>query len=235
MSVPKSLRAIKGIVFDLDDTLYLQADYKRSGFLAVATWLEINSGFAAESSYSEFEQIGQEMGASYPRVFDDFVIRRKLPASLTKSLVQEFITHKPQIKCFDGVQSLLRQLIQHYKVGILTDGRQTSQIKKVQALGLDSLISWILYSDSLKLEKPATELYAWFENHFELSSHQLLYVGDNPNKDFIGAKNRGWKTIRVLTGEHSSKQVSKHFEADMSISTVLNLAAMFFGESLSPN
>jgi putative hydrolase of the HAD superfamily len=36
--------AIRCVVFDVDDTLYLERDYVRSGFDSVGAWLQRDSG-----------------------------------------------------------------------------------------------------------------------------------------------------------------------------------------------
>ena len=37
------------VVFDIDDTLYLERDYVGSGFAAVGAWIEANLGFRSFS------------------------------------------------------------------------------------------------------------------------------------------------------------------------------------------
>ena len=41
---------LEAVVFDLDDTLYPEADYVLSGFQAVADWAEVHLGIADLSS-----------------------------------------------------------------------------------------------------------------------------------------------------------------------------------------
>ena len=68
--------------------------------------------------------------------------------------------------------------------------------------------------------KPDERLYCWFEEKFNLSSCVLVYIADNPAKDFIGANQRGWLTVRVLTGEHTEVQVPVPYRAKSSIKHV---------------
>jgi putative hydrolase of the HAD superfamily len=41
----------------------------------------------------------------------------------------------------------------------------------------------------------------------------MAYVADNPIKDFFGANQRGWQTIRVLTGEFTNTIAAEKYEA----------------------
>jgi putative hydrolase of the HAD superfamily len=211
------------IVFDLDDTLYPQEDYKRSGFKVVAEWTVKHSDLGYEACFNELERILSEKGPSYHYMFDDMTARMGLDRELVPEMVRVFIQHKPQLTCYEGVFPMLSRLRRHFKLGILTDGPVDVQRKKVEALGLDSRIDKVLYSDSLGKEKPDTELFAWFEKAFALPGAGFVYVGDNPVKDFTGAKKRNWKTVRVLTGEHRDKQESSGLAVDATLPAVTDM------------
>ena len=206
MIPPKTFKRLKGIVFDLDDTLYLQSDYKRSGFRAVACWLAQNQSHNEAETFSALIEIMTKNGPSFPYMFDDFLNQRQGDAALVKKLTDVFINHTPNISCFPGIHSLLESLHKSYLTGILTDGRQLSQQKKIEALDLQNRVDTILLSDSLGLAKPAPKLFEWFEEIFHLRGPELAYIGDNPQKDFLGPNTRGWVTVRVLTGEHATME-----------------------------
>jgi len=48
---------------------------------------------------------------------------------------------------------------------------------------------------------------------------EAMYIGDNPQKDFIGAKGLGMKTIRIIreNGDHMQDKVDAEYEADTSV------------------
>jgi ribonucleotide monophosphatase NagD (HAD superfamily) len=48
----------------------------------------------------------------------------------------------------------------------------------------------------------------------------LIYIGDNPNKDFINIKKIGIRTIRVLTGGFKEIFLENHFEAEITIKSL---------------
>jgi len=50
-------------------------------------------------------------------------------------------------------------------------------------------------------------------------------VADNPRKDFIGARQLGWRTVRVLrpAGEHAGYSPTPAEAADADITTLLTL------------
>jgi putative hydrolase of the HAD superfamily len=207
------LGGIKGIVFDLDDTLYLQKDYKISGFHAVAHWLEDNRYSTWQDSIASLHTILDLYGPSYPYMFNRLLEGLSLPEVLVSQLVHIFTHHQPTITLFPEVREMLIHLRSQFKLGILTDGQLRVQQSKVNALGLESIVDTILYSDTLGLSKPAQQLFAWFEAEFKLSGQEMAYVADNPIKDFFGANQRGWQTIRVLTGEFTNTIAAEKYEA----------------------
>ena len=221
------LAATKGIVFDLDDTLYSQRSFKLSGFRAVSEWLAATFRLDANCCYQGLEQVMSETSPSYPHIFDLFIERNKLPPDCLDIMVRIFVEHWPHISCYPSARLLLGKLRRIYHVGILTDGRLTVQQRKVQALDIESDVDMVLYSDSMGLEKPANELYRWYEKRFSMEGEHFVYIGDNPHKDFIGAKQRGWRTVRVQTGEYAGVVVDEAFCADVEVANLIEIGQLF--------
>jgi putative hydrolase of the HAD superfamily len=208
---------VKAIIFDLDDTLYLQRSYKESGFSAVADWLKLNHGVPADVTLDHLYRIINDFGPSYPKMFNQLVERISLSDDYIPALIRVFLNHQPAIACFQGVKETLSRLRKSFLLGLLTDGHEYIQRKKVRCLGLENSFDSILYSDAMGLKKPASELYQFFEDQFHLHPRQLIYVGDNPNKDFSEANRRGWLTVRVKTGEYAALCCSKEMDARITI------------------
>ena len=84
----------------------------------------------------------------------------------------------------------------------------------------------ILCSDLLGLEKPANELFEWFESKLAMTGRDLMYVGDNPRKDFYGANLRSWTSVRVMTGENHNIKCKSAFKASLPIPSVIDLETL---------
>ena len=84
-------------------------------------------------------------------------------------------------------------------VGALTDGPVASQRAKVHSLGLLERADHVLMTDTLGRAhwKPSEKGFEWLEERFGTAASHLVYIGDNPTKDFIAPKRRGWRTIRL--------------------------------------
>lgn len=215
------LYAPRAIVFDLDDTLYPQASFKQSGFRALAVRLEGQGLASSDTAYAAFIRIMQQHGPSYGHLVDDALAELGLAPMLAAELIGNFRSHKPQITLYAGVATLLDRLRAHMPLGLLTDGLAAVQRRKVDVLALEGYFAEIVYSDDLNTQKPDRVLFEYFEQAFDLDAVQLMYVGDNPAKDFVGARERGWHTVRVTTGEHATAAIENDaYAPDITIDSV---------------
>ena len=84
------------------------------------------------------------------------------------------------------------------KVGVLTDGRPEGQKNKLEALGLSELLDDVLITDELggpQFRKPCDIAFRIIENRWMLPASEIVYVGDNPEKDFIAPRQLGMKSV----------------------------------------
>lgn len=193
---------LQAIVFDLDDTLYLEKHYAFSGFAAVAQWAAAEYGINAEQALLELRQI-YAVG-DRRLVFDTWLDQKSLPVSKFKdSMLQIYRDHTPAIKLDTEVRDLLVEFSTNYQLGLVTDGYRKVQRKKIAALQIDRLVRAIVVSDELGRHfwKPHEKPYREILQQLECQANQSVFVGDNPQKDFIGARNVGMFSIRITHPE----------------------------------
>ena len=77
------------------------------------------------------------------------------------------------------------------RLAILSDGRSVTQRLKINALGLGSIP--IFLSEDYQSVKPGVERFLAIEQ--EWPGSRYVYVADNPVKDFVSPRARGWLTI----------------------------------------
>ena len=190
---------IRGIVFDLDDTLYLERDYVRSGFSFIAGLLANRTSVPKEEVFSylwglflqgERGNIFDQCLERYPSLQDQFRI---------EELVKAYREHIPAIKMFAPLKEWLQNNGDRFYLGVISDGPLKSQQAKVRSLGAQELITDVILTDTWGREfwKPHPYSFELLSNKWGLKSDQLVYIGDNPAKDFIAPKKLGWKTIRL--------------------------------------
>jgi putative hydrolase of the HAD superfamily len=188
----------RAIAFDLDDTLYPEAEYVRSGFRQVAAWIEGRLGTPAETSYRELEHLFHE--GVRGNLFDLWLAAHdRVNPSVISEMVQVYREHAPSIAPFPEVPKLLRGLSNRYQLGLLSDGTLAVQRRKLAALELSQWFQCVVFCDEWGREawKPNVRCFLHLAESFGLSPGEVVYVGDNPSKDFLGARNAGLMTIWI--------------------------------------
>lgn len=195
------------VVFDIDDTLYLEREYVHSGFRAVERSIEEGlgvRGFAAVCS--ELFESG-----SRGQVFDLALARLGVQADreLVMGLRDVYRSHDPDIRLEPDTTSTLARLHPRLALSAISDGPLLSQRAKVQALELNRWLSPILLTEEMGSEyhKPSSLAFEMVQKRFGVEKAALAYVADNPAKDFKGPAGLGWRTVRVQRsgGLHASE------------------------------
>ncbi|MDR3774422.1 MAG: HAD family hydrolase [Terracidiphilus sp.] len=192
---------LKAVVFDLDDTLYLEQDYVLSGFRHL-------SGLVAADAESSPQQILSFLNTSAadPRnqghILD--LLLTEYPGLRTAwdacRLIEEYRCHTPTISLLPGVEPMLSELrAAGVRLGVITDGASESQHRKARALGLATLVDMLIVTDDKGIEyrKPHPYAYLYVAERFGLEPAACAYVGDNPAKDFLAPRRLGWETVRI--------------------------------------
>lgn len=215
------------IVFDLDDTLYPESDYVRSGFLAVDLHLK-NRDLCATGEF--FDEAWNLFNAGKRgNIFDAAIakLQIKIHPETVLGLVNVYRNHVPTIKLFHDAIGCLDLLSRHFLIGIITDGPAISQRKKFLALGLSAWVSKVVYSDEygIACRKPHPRPFQEMESRFTLPSQSMVYVGDNPAKDFLGARGVGWRSIRIRREGtlHSTTEPVQGYEPDFELESLSQL------------
>lgn len=186
----------EAIVFDMDDTLYPERDYIRSGYWAVAEHLADDSSEKDKiftMLWDIFSHDPQE------KVFN--VVLSRLGYEQTPELILELIKlyreHITNIKPSEGVVELLEYLRSKYKLGLITDGYMPGQQNKVDSLGIAHYFDSIIFTEELGREfwKPASKAFELTAANLGVNHEKCVYIGDNLKKDFVAPNALGWKTI----------------------------------------
>jgi len=227
------VNGLQAVVFDLDDTLYAERDYVFSGFRAVAVRTEKEFGLPAEQSFVELRRLFETgvRGATFDRFLDLYGLSTDQNVA---AMVQTYRQHKPQISLDDATRALLERLGLRCRLGLVTDGALDVQRRKVAALDLTGLLDVIVYSDALGRDawKPSPKPFHTVLGRLSVDATAALYVGDNPAKDFRGARRVGMSTVRVRRpdGLHRYREPNRAEDApDVEIDKLDRLPGLLTG------
>lgn len=197
---------IKGILFDLDDTLY---DYRMLNKIA----LERLSEYSCEKFHITKEQFDKAFSKGREETkkgIETLAAAHNRMIYMQKTL--EYLHINPfshalemydiywnyileNMNLFDGVEDVLQDLKRMgIKIGICTDLTTQIQHRKIRKLGLESYIDTIVTSEEAGVEKPDRKMFQISMNKLQLHASKILYIGDSYERDMIGARNCGMKT-----------------------------------------
>ncbi|MHC4659128.1 MAG: HAD family hydrolase [Planctomycetota bacterium] len=189
------------VVFDLDDTLYDEVDYCRSGFAYVAQslanlpgwpnaermfdnfWRQFTAGNRTKTFNAAFEELGID--------YDD---------KLIDELIKVYRNHVPKITLPQETGNVLSRLSGKYTLALLTDGFLPAQQLKVQALGLEKYFKCIIYTEQLgrRFWKPSPVGFEKLMETLNAKSQNMAYVADNEKKDFIAPNKLSFSTVQII-------------------------------------
>lgn len=208
-------------VFDLDDTLYEELAYVRSGFRAVAAWGEERFGLDATASFDRLNHLLETEGRGH--VFDRWLAGR----GSVREAVRVYRHHQPDITAWDAALRTLGAL-QDYPLYLVTDGHKVVQANKLKALGIAPLFRhcYLTHRYGIAHAKPSPRCFELIRRRERCAWEDLAYVGDNPAKDFVNLNPPGVQTVRVLTGQHRNVVAKPGFEARHRIRSLDELPAL---------
>lgn len=187
LEVEKYIDDVDAVVFDLDDTLYSEKDYVRSGYHQIAESFQIPE--MEDEMWSVFEHGGKAI---------DEVLEKHNLLERKQEALQIYRFQEPNISLYLGVFEMLTRIVGKKKLGIITDGRPEGQHAKLRALNLKSIIPSIIVTDELggvEYRKPDPEAFIRMSEMLEVPLERMIYIGDNIKKDFIAPECLGMKSI----------------------------------------
>ena len=179
------------VVFDLDDTLYSEKQYVLSGYKYLSDLIE---DLYSKSVYNIFLKA---LKLKEKDVFSYVIKEIDLPLCIKKDLIFAYRYHTPNIQLHEGVLPILKQLKKNgIPMYLITDGRAVTQRLKVEALGIKSFFDYMYISEEVGMPKPSPDSFKAIQNIHHNKS--IVYIADNPNKDFLAPSKLGWDTIGLL-------------------------------------
>jgi putative hydrolase of the HAD superfamily len=209
------------LIFDLDDTLYDERQFVEGGLRAVAAWGEAAHGIAAGPSFEFMREVLDREGRG--RIFDLWLSRHgRLSAAAVKHCVGVYRHHSPDLRLFAEAERVLDRYQGKVPLYLVTDGHKEVQANKVRALGLEARFRrvFITHRFGVRHAKPSPYCFDLIRRAESCAFSDLVYIGDNPAKDFVGLNPLGALTVRVLTGVHKDAPARPGFEARHSIDTL---------------
>jgi putative hydrolase of the HAD superfamily len=218
---------LRCLIFDMDDTLYPERDYYRSGFSAVSSCMHELYGMDAAAAFDvmwgsfqkgirkgnfnlAFEAAGIDPG-------DEEIAR----------VLTVFRNHRPDIHLPEETRAVLDVLGGDFQLAILTNGYLPAQRYKLEALGIEARFAQVLYTDELGRDywKPSPKGFEVLLERLGLRPDECVYIADNASWDFAGPKSLGMQTVHVCQPWRiqDNQPPQESFAPDYKINSLLEL------------
>lgn len=211
------------IIFDLDETLLDEKTYRIHLFQKLLKYTEYKNKNFNHRKIKNYSSIKKNI---YKFKILNFFLNRSIKNESFSNLRNIYYSSS-YIPLIKNSLKILQKLKKKYLLCLITDGNELHQFNKIYFSGLLELIEPrnIIINSKKKFMKPSINSYQNIILLNNLNPVKSFYVGDNPKKDFKGAKKVGLKTIRVIQGKNRKIKKNKYIDYEIkglkNINTIL--------------
>jgi putative hydrolase of the HAD superfamily len=223
----RRLEGIELVAFDLDNTLYDEGAYFARALDRIAPEVARRSGGDGKRIRMRFDEILRREGKHYHHLFDDVLREEGLAKSEhLPGLLELFSEVEETLDLFPGVRELLAELRPHFRLGLITSGRQAVQANKLRLLGIEDSFDAVVFSSTLPENKPGRLPFQTLCDEIGVVPEHAVYIGDNPLFDFKGSGDLGMTTIRVDNIEFDTHVCAAGWDARIRVASVTDIAPL---------
>lgn len=207
--------AVKGIYFDLDDTLCGYWDASKAGLraafeahpvpgvdteTAIAGWAGAFRGFAptlkTTGLYDVYLTSGETTRTEQMRLA--LASLGVEDADHAARLSHAYMTERDRnLRLFDDAIEVLTTLKARYPIGLITNGPADIQRQEIATTGIEPYLDHVFIEGEMRQGKPLKEVFDRAAAAMDLAPHQLLMVGNSFGHDILPAIRDGWRTAWV--------------------------------------
>jgi putative hydrolase of the HAD superfamily len=189
---------IRAVFFDLDNTLI---DRNKAFRMYVSEWLKMHAPNVKDDEYSKkLNHILQKDAWGYTDR-SDFSLWLKTEYDLShlspEVILRDFLDHIPLLIQPDfTLLDKLSKLKHYYQIGVISNGSSKSQRTKLRQAKLDSIFSdeLVFIEGERGYAKPHSALFDMAIQKTRFLPEEILFVGDDPTNDMLGAARQGMQT-----------------------------------------
>lgn len=219
---------IRAVIFDLDNTLVDFMTMKRQAVdAAVDAMIDAGLPLPKESARERIFRIYGEQGIEYQRVFDRFLEAEFGSIDyrvLAAGIVAYRRAREALLVLYPHVTMTLVELVKRgLKLAVVSDAPRREAWLRVCYLRLHHLFDHVVTFDDTGERKPSPAPFRRALSLLGVEPDEALMVGDWPDRDLVGARALGIRTVFARYGDTFATQQSG---ADYEISDVHELVPL---------
>ena len=187
---------IRGILFDLDETLF-------SRDAAFWSWIEAEAASGEGTARLDREMVAEldARGRGDKLKLLDYLNDTLGWHETEQRRLERFRTGLTGCaRLEEGIPAMLNRLGERHRLGLVTNGSGATQRAKLERLQLEHFFDPIVISEEAGFRKPDARIFELAIAEWEVPSAAVLVVGDDPVADVQGARDAGMQALRV--GHH---------------------------------
>ena len=198
--------SIKGVIFDLDNTLL---DFMKMKEVAVKSAIKgmIEAGLEIDEkeSYKDIVSIYEEFGWENQKVFDVF-LNKSIGYVDNKFLAAGIVAYRrareANLLAYPNVNRTLVSLTKlGIKLAVVSDAPSREAWMRIYYLNLYHFFDAVITFDDSGERKPSSKPFEMALNKLQLNAEDSLMIGDWPERDVVGAKQIGMRTAFAVYGD----------------------------------
>jgi len=187
--------AIRAVVFDLDYTLAVP-ERDRQTLLDEATAV---AGVRSIDRQEYLDAHGADLASETRAPIFDALVEGGDPVELASAYRRAV---EGALVPIEGAETLISDLRESYRVGLLTDGPTRAQWGKLETLGWTDSFDAVVVTGALPAGKPDPRAFEAILDALGVAPGETVLVGDHPEADVRGAAAVGMVAVQVLDGRH---------------------------------
>ena len=197
---------IKAIIFDLDNTLLDFVKMKQFSVKAAITAMnEAGLEVDEKKAYEDIFDLYMERGWENQQVFDDY-LNQTVGEVSNKILAAGIVSYRRAREATLLVYpNVIKALIQLIKMGInlavVSDAPSREAWMRLYYLNLHHVFDPVLTFDDTGVRKPSAKPFQMALDYLKIDPNEAIMIGDWPERDVVGAKEIGMKTIFARYGD----------------------------------
>ena len=197
---------ISAIIFDLDNTLLDFVKMKQFAVKAAITaMIEAGLNVDEEKAYQDIFDLYVEKGWENQQVFDDYLNQTVGNVSnkiLAAGIVSYRRAREATLLVYPNVNKTLIELIKMgIQLSVVSDAPSREAWMRLYYLNLHHVFDPVLTFDDTGVRKPSPKPFKMALEIMKSTPDEVLMIGDWPERDVVGAKQIGIKTIFARYGD----------------------------------
>ena len=219
---------IRAVIFDHYGTLVdiWTNESKPEIFHYLSLYLQYFGAYVSQdklrSSFAEEKQrCVQKTRELYPEVDLEVVFRKILKKHqlgnpfLAESCCKLYrLLSLERIQLFPDTLDVLKEVRRTgHVMALVSDAQKVFALDEIRFLGLNEFFPYLVLSTYVGFKKPDPRLFAIASSLLKMPPSEMVYIGDNPDKDIEGAKKNGMRTILVRNPRPRNPRTEADFYA----------------------